>query len=57
VVTLDGICGDPHYTSCTDPMKLFLKMGSECSSWLGRGMRLGESGLSDFLRGHESKTV
>jgi len=39
VVTLVGRCGDSHYTSYTNPGKLFLEMSSECSSWLGRGMR------------------
>jgi len=58
VVTLVGICGDPHYTSCTYPGNFFfLEMGSECSCWLGWGMWWGESGLNEFFRGHESRTV
>jgi len=57
VVTLVGICGDPHYTSCTYSRKRFLEMPSECSSLLGRGMRWGESGLNEFCRGHESRKV
>ena len=57
MVTLVGICGDLHYTSCTDSGKRFLEMSSECSSWLGRGMRWGESELNEFFRSHESKKV
>jgi len=55
VVTLVGICGDPHYTSCTDLWKWEV---SVCLSWGGAwGMRQGESGLNEFLRGHESRTL
>jgi len=41
VVTLVRICGDPHYTSCTNPRKFFLEMSSECSCCLGRIVRAG----------------
>jgi len=51
VVTLEGICGDPHYTSFTYPGKLFMKIESECSCWLQWGMRWGEIGLIEVFRG------
>jgi len=35
----------------------FLEMSSECSCWMGRGMRWDESGLNEFLRDHESRIV
>jgi len=58
MATLVGICGDPHYTSCTNPEKLFMKEVSVRLSWGGAwGMRWGESELNEFLRSHESRTV
>ena len=46
VVTQVGTSDDPHYNSWTDPGKLFLEMSSECSSWLGKGMRWGQTELN-----------
>jgi len=43
VVILVGTCGDPHYTSCTELVKLFLEMSSECSGSLGGGHDVGEN--------------
>jgi len=53
VVTHVGTSGDLHYTSCTNPGKLFLEMSSECSSWLAKGMSWRQTELNYvFLHTH-----
>jgi len=62
VVTLQGICGDPLYTSCTNPMKLVMKIWSECSclsGWAWCGETFSENGKWVFMLvvvGHEVGT-
>ena len=58
MVTLVGVCGDPHYISCTNPAgEHFMEMGSECSCWFYWGMSLGQSSSIEVFRVHECRAL